>query len=108
MCRWSKRSAFLRDEKCAAAVKAATLEVYNPVVEEAISTVFEATGEEGGFMREWPTDSVAVHLFWPAPVLTANQTSISSRTPTGMARSTFPMRRLCSSLKCLPRPNRNR
>jgi hypothetical protein len=51
VCPWGERQAFLRDESRWNAVHHAADRDLDPVVAEAISTVFEATGEETGFIR---------------------------------------------------------
>ena len=52
MCVWADRRALLRDESRQEALQQAARD-HDPVVEEAISTVFEATGDESGFIRVW-------------------------------------------------------
>lgn len=46
MCPWGKRQAFLRDESRWNALQEAAARDYDPVIDEAISTVFAATGDE--------------------------------------------------------------
>jgi hypothetical protein len=56
MCPWDQRQAFLRDESRWKTLQEAAARDYDPVVEEAIGTVFEATGEETGFIRVWSVE----------------------------------------------------
>ena len=64
MCPWGERQAFLRDESRWNALQEAAAGDYDPVVEEAISTVFEATGEETGFIRVWTVDPLRAQRLW--------------------------------------------
>lgn len=64
MCPWGKRQAFLRDESRWEALQQAAARDFDPVVEEAISTVFEATGDETGFIRVWTVDPERAHRLW--------------------------------------------
>lgn len=63
-CPWGERQAFLRDESRWNALQEAAARDYDPVVEEAISTVFEATGEETGFIRVWTLDPARAQRLW--------------------------------------------
>ena len=56
--------AFLRDESRLHALQQAAARDYDPVVEEAISTVFEATGDETGFIRVWSVAPERAHRLW--------------------------------------------
>lgn len=64
MCPWGEREAFLRDESRWNALQEAATRDYDPVVEEAISTVFEATGEETGFIRVWTVEPRRAQRLW--------------------------------------------
>jgi hypothetical protein len=64
MCPWGQRQAFLRDESRWDALQQAAARDYDPVVEDAISTVFEATGDETGFIRVWTVDPERAHRLW--------------------------------------------
>jgi hypothetical protein len=64
MCPWGERRAFLRDESRWNALLKAAARDFDPVVEHAISTVFEATGEETGFDRVWTVDPSRAHRLW--------------------------------------------
>jgi hypothetical protein len=64
VCLWGERQAFLRDESRWHALQEATARVYDPIVEEAISTVFEATGDETGFTRVWTIDPERAQRLW--------------------------------------------
>jgi hypothetical protein len=64
MCLWGERQAFLRDESRWNALQQAAARDYDPVVEEAISTVFEATGDETGFIRVWSVDPNRAQRLW--------------------------------------------
>jgi hypothetical protein len=61
---WVERQAFLRDESRWNALQQAASRDYDPVVEEAISTVFEATGDETGFIRVWSVDPARAQRLW--------------------------------------------
>jgi hypothetical protein len=64
VCPWAERSRFLRDESRQAALREAADRDHDPVVEDAISTVFEATSEESGFTRIWATDPERARRLW--------------------------------------------
>ena len=64
MCPWGQRQAFLRDESRWDALQQAAARDYAPVVEDAISTVFEATSDETGFDRVWTVDPERAHRLW--------------------------------------------
>jgi hypothetical protein len=64
MCSWAERQAFLRDESRWTALQEAAARDHDPVVEEAISTVFEATGEETGFTTVWTVDPQRAQRLW--------------------------------------------
>ena len=64
MCPWGERQAFLRDELRWQALQEAAARDYDPVVEEAISTVFEATGDETGFIRVWSVERERAQRLW--------------------------------------------
>ena len=64
MVRWGQRQAFLRDESRWNALQQAATRDYDPVVEEAISTVFEATGDETGFIRVWSVEPQRAQRLW--------------------------------------------
>lgn len=64
LCLWGERQAFLRDESRWNALQQAAARDYDAIVEEAISTVFEATGDETGFIRIWTVASVRAHRLW--------------------------------------------
>jgi hypothetical protein len=64
MCPWGERQAFLRDESRWSALQEAAARDYDPVVEEAISTVFEATGDETGFIRVWSVERGRAERLW--------------------------------------------
>ena len=64
VCPWGDRSAFLRDEQRAARLREASEAVWDKVVEDAISAVLTATGEEGGFIRSWATDLDKLKRLW--------------------------------------------
>lgn len=64
MCPWGERQVFLRDESRWNALQQAAAHDYDPVVEEAISTVFEATGDETGFIRVWSVDPRRAQRLW--------------------------------------------
>lgn len=64
VCRWGERAAFLRDETRLAAIKEATDRHYDSVVEDAISDVLTATGEEGGFSNIWSLDPDKARRLW--------------------------------------------
>lgn len=61
------------------AQQAAALD-HDPVVEEAISTVFEATGDEGGFTRVWVVSPERAGRLWRRAALP--RTRITIRSPT--------------------------
>jgi hypothetical protein len=63
VCPWGERRAFLRDEERAAALAQVSGDV-DYVVQEAISAVMEATGESGGFLREWSDPPERVRRLW--------------------------------------------
>jgi hypothetical protein len=64
MCMWADRRAFLRDESRHASLQQAATGDHDPVVEEAISTVFEATGDEHGFIRVWTASPERARRLW--------------------------------------------
>lgn len=64
LCPWPERSRFLRDETRRAALEEAAARDHDPVVEEAISTVFEATGDETGFTRIWSVNPERAGQLW--------------------------------------------
>ena len=64
MCPWADRGAFLRDESRHAALQHAAARHHDPVVEEAISAVFEATGDEHGFVRVWTVSPERARRLW--------------------------------------------
>ena len=64
MAPWGQRQAFLRDESRWNALQQAATRDYDPVVEEAISTVFEATGDETGFIRVWSVEPQRAQRLW--------------------------------------------
>ncbi|HUY49802.1 MAG TPA: hypothetical protein VMV92_29485 [Streptosporangiaceae bacterium] len=67
---WADRARFLRDESRWAALQQAAARDYDKVVEEAISTVFEATGDETGFIRVWTVDPDRARRLWRRAGLT--------------------------------------
>ena len=69
LCLWAERSLFLRDESRWAALQQAAARDHDPVVEEAISTVFEATGEESGFVRVWTVTPERARRLWQRAAL---------------------------------------
>jgi len=64
MAPWGQRQAFLRDESRWNVLQQVATRDYDPVVEEAISTVFEATGDETGFIRVWSVDPQRAQRLW--------------------------------------------
>lgn len=64
VCPWSERSKFLKDEARAAKLQHEAARDHDPVVEEAISTVFEATGDESGFIRVWSVAPERARRLW--------------------------------------------
>jgi hypothetical protein len=64
VCSWGERRAFLRDESRWDALQQAAARDYDPVIEEAISTVFEATSEETGFIRVWTVEPKRARRLW--------------------------------------------
>jgi hypothetical protein len=64
VCPWGERHAFLRDESKRNALQEAATRDFDPVVEQAISTVFEATGDETGFIRVWSVGHQRAHRLW--------------------------------------------
>jgi hypothetical protein len=64
MCSWADCRAFLRDESRQAALQHAAIRDQDPVVEEAISAVFEATGDESGFIRVWIVSPERARRLW--------------------------------------------
>ena len=64
MCPWGERQAFLRVEPRWHALQEAAARDYDPIVEEAISAVFEATGDETGFARVWTVDPERAKRLW--------------------------------------------
>ena len=64
LCLWAGRAAFLSDESRWAALQHAAALDHDPVVEEAISTVFEATGDESGFTRVWSVSPERARRLW--------------------------------------------
>jgi hypothetical protein len=73
LCRWAERSPFLRDESRWTALQQAAARDHDPVVEEAISTVFEATGCSNRVSSPPPrllntaVDSGVFHSCWWRP-----------------------------------------
>ena len=63
-CRWAERSAFLRDESRWLALQQAAARDYDQAVEQAISVVFEATGEQTGFVRVWTASPERARRLW--------------------------------------------
>jgi hypothetical protein len=64
MCRWGERSPFLRDESRWTVLRQAAARDHDPVVEEAISAVLDATGEENGFIRVWTVSPERARRLW--------------------------------------------
>jgi hypothetical protein len=64
MCPWADRRTFLRDESRQAALQHAAARNHDPVVEEAISAVFEATGDENSFVRVWTVSPERARRLW--------------------------------------------
>jgi hypothetical protein len=64
VCPWAERAAFLRDESRGKALREAAMRDYDPVVEAAISKVFAATGDEGGFMKVWTVQPERARRLW--------------------------------------------
>lgn len=64
MCPWGERRAYLRDERREAELRAASEHDREAVEEQAISTVFEATGDETGFIRSWTVDPARGQRLW--------------------------------------------
>jgi hypothetical protein len=69
MCPWAERSPFLHDESRWAALQQAAARDHDPVVEEAISIVFEATGDENGFIRVWTVSPERARRLWQRAAL---------------------------------------
>lgn len=63
-CPWGERQAFLRDESRWNALREASFRDYDQVVAEAISVVFQATGDETGFIRVWTVDPKRAQRLW--------------------------------------------
>jgi hypothetical protein len=72
MCPWGERAALLKDEERYAAVTAARDEGFDRVIEEATSTVMEASGDESGFRRLWSTQPERARLMWGRARLKGN------------------------------------
>ena len=64
VCQWKDRAAFLRDRERQLALDALAAKELDRVVEDAISTVFVATGEEGGFSKWWPVEPAQAARMW--------------------------------------------
>jgi hypothetical protein len=64
MCPWAEHRLFLRDESRWAALQQAAARDHDPVVEEAVSIVFEATGDENGFVRVWTVSPERARRLW--------------------------------------------
>jgi hypothetical protein len=76
-----QRQAFLRDESRWNALHQAATRDYDPVVEEAVNTVFEATGDETGFIRVWSVELQRAQRLWRRAGLPAGLTRIRLPTP---------------------------
>ncbi|MDE0572168.1 hypothetical protein ON058_01920 [Demequina sp. B12] len=63
-CAWGERKALLRDEERAARLADVSASIWDPVTEEAISSVMTASGEYGGFIRRWDTDEGSADRYW--------------------------------------------
>jgi hypothetical protein len=63
-CPWGERKAFLRDESRWSALQEAAARDYDPVIDEAISTVFAATADETGFVRVWTIEPERAQRLW--------------------------------------------
>ena len=64
LCAWKERQACLRDRERADALNQEAYELRDPVVEDAISHVLTATGEEGGFIRVWHLSPEKADRLW--------------------------------------------
>jgi hypothetical protein len=64
LCSWADRKALLRDREQQAVQDADTRELFDRVVERAISDVLTATGEEGGFTRTWALSPEKSDRLW--------------------------------------------
>lgn len=74
MCPWTQRKAFLRDEEQWALLRQVSREARDFVVEDAISSVLTATGEETGFQLVWRSDPAKVRRLWARAGLTDDPT----------------------------------
>jgi hypothetical protein len=102
MCPWGARQAFLHDESRWNALLEAAARDFDPVVEQAISTVFEATGDKPastGCGQSTPIGLVACGV---APAWTVRRISIRLLTPTVAGSCTFPMKQPLSSRRLSP------
>lgn len=63
-CRWGERKALIRDEERWARIEAATDEMWDEVIEEAISAVMEASGEQYAIRRYWADDPTSAQRYW--------------------------------------------
>lgn len=70
--RWGDRKALLQDEERMAHLRTVSAETGDRVVEEAISAVFTASGEYGGFIRLWVTDPEPAQRLWDRARLSGN------------------------------------
>jgi hypothetical protein len=64
ICAWTERKACLRDRERQAAQDADSYELFDRVVEDAVSHVLTATGEEGGFIRTWALSPDKADRLW--------------------------------------------
>lgn len=71
-CSWGERRAVARDEKRQRALVQAAKADRVDVWEDAISVVFEAIGEEGGFTRTWDTTRDTAERTWDRAGLDGN------------------------------------
>jgi hypothetical protein len=63
-CPWGDLTALQRDEERMARLREMSADAGDRVVEEAISAVFTASGEYGGFIRIWNTDPASADRLW--------------------------------------------
>jgi hypothetical protein len=64
LCLWKERKACLRDRERQARLDQDSDEAFDRVVENAISHVLTATGEEGGFIRAWTLPPDKADRLW--------------------------------------------
>ena len=64
VCPWGERKALLRDEAHAEALEKNNYEHWDRAYDNAISIVFEASGEETGFIRKWNTNEGSATRLW--------------------------------------------